>query len=137
MSFREKTAWIGIVSLLGLIVWYFWPFVHAGQHGSGFSFLRLAIAAVVIMSIQTVVRMVVAAFTPKAEKTPPDEREKMIETKSKRFAYAVLAWAVRCAFLFGIFNPTIVFSPNTLLFFLLISEASSFGYQIVQLRRGA
>ena len=137
MSFREKTAWIGIVSLLGLVVWYFWPFVHAGQHGSGFSFLRLAIAAAVIMIMQTVVRMVVAAFTPKKEKTPPDEREKIIETKSKRFAYAVLAWAVRCAFFVGVFNPTIVFSPNTLLFFLLISEASSIGYQIIQLRRGA
>jgi uncharacterized membrane protein len=137
MSFREKTAWIGIVSLLGLIVWYFWPFVHAGQHGSGFSFLRLAIAVAVIMIMQTVVRMVVAAFTPKEEKTPPDEREKMIETKSKRFAYAVLAWAVRCALFFGIFNPTIVFSPNTLLFFLLISEVLGTGYQIVLLRRGA
>ena len=137
MSFREKTAWIGIVSLLGLIAWYFWPFVHAGQHGSGFSFLRLAIAAAVIMIMQTVVRMVVAAFTPKEEKTPLDEREKMIETKSKRFAYAVLAWAVRCAFFFGVFNPTIVFSPNMLLFFLLISEVSGIGYQIVHLRRGA
>jgi hypothetical protein len=137
MSFREKTAWMGIVSLLGLIVWYFWPFVHAGQNGSGFSFLRLAIAAAMIMLIQTVVRMVVAAFIPKEEKIPPDEREKMIETKSKRFAYTVLAWAVRCACFFGVFNPTIVFNPNTLLFFLLISEVFGIGYQIVHLRRGA
>ena len=137
MSFREKTAWIGIVSLVGLIVWYFWPFIHAGQHSGGFSFIRLAIAAAVIMIIQSVVRMVVAAFIPKEEKTPPDEREKMIETKSRRFAYAVLAWAVRCAFFFGVFNPTIVFNPNTLLFFLLISEVLGIGYQIVHLRRGA
>ena len=137
MSFREKTAWIGMVALLGLIAWYFWPFVHAGQHGGGFSFLRLAIAAAVIMIMQTVVRMVVTAFTSKKERTPPDEREKMIETKSKRFAYAVLAWAVRCACFFGVFNPMMVFSPNTLLFFLLISEVVGIGYQIVHLRRGA
>jgi hypothetical protein len=137
MSFREKTAWIGLVSLSGLIVWYFWPFVQAGQYGSGFSFLRLAIAAAMIMVMQTVVRIVVAAFTPKEEKMPPDEREKMIETKSKRFAYAVLAWAVRGACFLGVFNPTIVFSPNTLIFFLLISEVLGIGYQIVQLRRGA
>jgi hypothetical protein len=137
MSFREKTAWIGIISLLGLIAWYFWPFVHTGQHGSGISFLRLAIAAAVIMIMQTVVGRVVAAFTPKGEKAPPDEREKTIETKSKRFAYAFLAWAVRCACFFGVFNPTIVFNPNTLLFFLLISEVFGLGYQIVHLRRGA
>jgi uncharacterized membrane protein len=137
MSFREKTAWISIISLLALIVWYFWPFLRAGHYGSGFAFGRLAIAAAVIMIMQTVVRIVVAAFTPKEEKTPPDEREKMIETKSKRFAYAILAWAVRCACLFGIFNPSIVFSANTLLFFLMISEVLGIGYQIVQLRQGA
>jgi hypothetical protein len=137
MSFREKTAWIGIISLSGLIAWYFWPFVHAGQHGGGFSFLRLAIAAAVIMVIQTAVRMVVSAFTPKEEKTPLDEREKLIETKSRRFAYAVLAWAVRCTCFFGVFNPMIAFSPNALLFFLLISEVLGIGYQIVHLRRGA
>lgn len=137
MSFREKTAWIGIASLLGLIVWYFWPFVHGGEYGNGFSFLRLAIAAAAIMIVQTVVRMIIAVFTPKAEKAPPDERERMIETESRRFAYAVLAWAVRGALFFGIFNPTIVFSPNTLLLFLLSSEVMGIGYQIVHLRRGA
>jgi hypothetical protein len=137
MSFREKTAWISIFSLLGLVVWYFWPFIHAGHHGSGLAFGRLAMAAAAIMIMQTVVRIVVAAFTPKEEKTPPDEREKMIETKSKRLAYAVLAWAVRCACFFGIFNPPIVFSANTLLFFLMISEVLGIGYQIIQLRRGA
>lgn len=137
MSFREKTAWIWMLSLLGLVAWYFWPLVHVGQYSSGFSFFRLAIAAAAILIMQTVVRIVVAAFTPKAEKAPPDEREKMIETESKRFAYAVLAWAVRCALFFGILNPKIVFSPNTLLFVLLISEIFGIGYQIVQLRRGA
>jgi hypothetical protein len=137
MSFREKTAWIGMVSLLGLIAWYFRPFLHASQHGSGLAFGRLAIAAVVIMILQTAVRIVVAAFTPKEEKTPPDEREQMIETKSKRFSYAVLAWAVRCACFFGVFNPAIIFSGNTLLFFLMISEVLGIGYQIARLRWGA
>lgn len=85
MSFNEKTAWIGIVSLLGLIVWYFWPFIHAGNQGNDFSFFRLALAAAVIIFIQNVVRLVVSVFTPKKEKTPPDEREKMIETNSSGF----------------------------------------------------
>jgi hypothetical protein len=137
MSFREKTAWISFISLIGLIVWYFWPFLHAGHHGSGLAFGRLAIAAAIIIIMQTMVRIVVSAFTPKKEKTPPDERENMIETKSKRLSYTVLAWAVRCACFFGVFNPPIVFSANTLLFFLIISEVLGIGYQIVHLRRGA
>ena len=137
MSFREKTAWISIVSIFCLMAWYFWPFLHAGQRGSGFAFVRLATAAVAIIIMQAVARIVVAAFTPREAKAPPDEREKLIETKSKRIAYTGLAWAVRFACLFGVFNPSIAFSANTLLLFLMISEVLGVGYQIVQFRQGA
>ena len=137
MSFRENTVWISMVSMLGLMAWYFWPFLHSGQHGSGLAFSRLAIAAIVIVMISTVVRFVIAPFTPGEAKAPADEREKMIETKGKRFSYAVLAWAVRLVCLFGAFNPTLAFNANTLLFFLMISEVFGFGYQIVQFRQGA
>jgi hypothetical protein len=137
MSFRENTAWISLVAMLGLMAWYFWPFLHPGQLGGGLAFFRLAIAAIVIVIISTVVRIAVAPFTPGEAKAPPDEREKMIETKGRRFSYAVLAWAVRLVCLFGFFDPTLVFNANTLLFFLMISEVFGFGYQIVQFRRGA
>ena len=135
MSFREKTAWIEMVSLLGLIFWYFWPFLHPGHHGNDLVFSRLIIAAAAVLILGIVAKMVVAAFTPKAEKTPPDEREKMIETKSRRFSYAILAWAVRLALFLGVSNPSLFFNGNTLLFFLMISEVMGVGYQIVQFRR--
>src|SRR5579863_1163987 len=139
MSFREKTAWISIVSMLVLMVWYFQPFLHAGLVGlgSGLAFFRLAIAAIAVIVMSTVVRIAVAAFTPREAKAPPDEREKVIETKGKRFSYVVLAWGVRLACLFGFASPSIAFSANTLLFFLMISEVLGLGYQIVQFRQAA
>ena len=107
MSFREKTAWIGIISLLGIIAWYFWPFLHHGQPASGLALGRLAIAAAVIMMAQLVVRLAVGAFSPEEAKAPPDEREKLIELNGRRFSYGVLGWAVRLALLLGISNPSL------------------------------
>jgi dolichyl-phosphate-mannose--protein O-mannosyl transferase len=137
MSFREKTAWISLIALLVLIAWYFRPFLHGAQHGNTLAFGRLVMAAVVVVILGTVVKTVVAAFTPKAEKLSPDEREKLIETKSRRVSYAVLGWCVRGACFFGIADPVLFFNGNTLLFFLMISEVLGIGYQIVQFRRGA
>ena len=75
MSFREKTAWIGVISLLAITVWYFWPFLHTGQRGSALAFGRLLTAVIVVMAVQTILMIVVKAFTPQEEKVPPDERE--------------------------------------------------------------
>ena len=126
-----------MVSLLGLMLWYFWPSLHGAQQGNRIVFVRLAIAALGIVILQAVLRMVIASLTPKAERTPPDEREKMIEAKSRQFSYVILAWCVRIVLFVGIVNPTLFFNANTLLFFLVISEILGFGYQIVQFRLGA
>jgi len=137
MSFREKTAWIGIISLLGIIAWHFWPFLHHGQHGGGLALAPLAIVAAVTVMVQLLVRLAVAAFSPKEAKAPPEEREKLIELNGRRFSYGVLGWGVRLALLLGISNPSLFFNANTLLFFLMISEVRGVGYQIVQFRWGA
>lgn len=136
MSFREKTAWITLIGFLGLIAGYFQPFLR-GQYSTTVSFFRLAIAAVVIVVLSTVVRMAVAAFTPKEAKMQADEREKLIEMKGRRFSYATLGWAVRIICFVGFSNPSLFFNANTLLFFLMISEVMGIGYQIVQFRQGA
>jgi hypothetical protein len=137
MSFREKIAWISLLSLLGVIAWYFWPFFQTGHMSSVLSFPRLAAVAVVIIILQTVVRIVVGVLTPRADKIPPDEREKMIELKGRQFSYVVLGWAVRLDCFFGVFNPALFFSANTLLFFLMMSEVAGIVHQIVQFRQGA
>lgn len=111
MSFREKTAWISLVAFLVLIGWYFWPFLQ-GQHSTTISFVRLAIAGMVVILVSLGVRMLVAAFSPQDAKAPFDEREKLIEMKGRQFSYATLAWAVRIICFVGISNPAF-FSMRT------------------------
>jgi hypothetical protein len=70
MSFREKTAWISLIAISVLIVWYFWPFLH-GQPSNVIVFSRLMLAAAVVVIIGVAMKFIVAALTPKGEKAPP------------------------------------------------------------------
>lgn len=135
MSFREKSAWISIVSISGIYSFYLWSVVHAGQRGLPFGWLLMTIVAFAI--VQTVLMAGIAILAPKEANTPRDEREKLIELRATRFAYAALAGSVACACFFGGFNPPVIFNSNTLLFILVMAEILRSGCQIVQFRRGA
>lgn len=135
MSFREKTAWISLVSMLAIYGLYFRSVYHTGFGAFHFGGLLGTIIAVVI--VQVTLTVAAAIFAPKDAKAKPDERDKLIDLRSARFAYAVLAGSVACACFFGGFNPPIVFNANALLFILVMAEVLRSGSQIVQYRRGA
>jgi small-conductance mechanosensitive channel len=130
MSFREKSAWISILSISLIYGFYFWSVIHKRHAG----LLETIIALIIV---QTVLTIAVAIFSPKEAKAPQDEREKLIGLKATRFAYAGLATSVALACFFGGFNPPIIFSTNALLFILVVAEIMRSGCQIVQYRRGA
>ena len=92
---------------------------------------------VALVVIQTVLNIAVAIISPKEAKAPRDERDKLIDLRSTRFAYAALAGSVACACFFGGFNPPVIFSTNALLFVLVVSEVLRSGSQVIQYRRGA
>ena len=79
----------------------------------------------------------VAISAPSEAKAPRDERDRLIDLRATRLAYAALAGSVACACLFGTFNPPIIFSTNALLFVLVIAEILRSCCQIVQYWRGA
>ncbi len=134
MSFREKTAWISLVSMSGIYALYFWSVFHSGPQGGAGGLLGTIIALTVV---QTALTVAVAIFAPKDAKAPRDEREKLIDLRATRVAYGALAGSVACACFFGAFNPTIISNTNALLFVLVIAEILRAGSQIVQYRRGA
>ena len=136
MSFREKTAWISLVSLTGIYAVYFWSLVRSGPKG-GPHFWGLLETIIALVIVQLVLTIAVAISSPKEAKAPQDEREKLIDLRATRFAYAVLASGIACACFFGGFNPPIVFNMNALLFILVVAEILRSGCQIVQFRRGA
>jgi hypothetical protein len=136
MSFREKSAWISLLSISLIYGVYFGSVIHAGPH-AGFHFGSLSATVIALIVVQIVLQIVVAIAAPKDAKAPRDEREKLIELKATRIAYSGLATAVVCACIFGALEPPIVFNTNALLFILVTAELMRTGCQIIQYRRGA
>ncbi len=137
MSFREKSAWISLLSMSGIYAVYFWSVAHPGPRGGGFHFGGMLWTVIALAVVQTVLTVAVAIYAPKEAQAPRDEREKLIELRATRFAYLALAGSVACACFFGAFDPPILFRTNALLFILVVAEILRSGCQIVQYRRGA
>jgi hypothetical protein len=74
--------------------------------------LKTVIALAVV---QTALTIAVAIFAPKEAKAPRDERDRLIDLRATRFAYAALAGSLACACFFGGFNPPVIFNVNALL----------------------
>ena len=137
MSFREKTAWISLISMAGIYGLYFWSAVRSRAQGGSGNLTGLAGTVVAIVVVQTVLTIIVAIFDPKDAQAPRDERDRMIDLKSARFAYFALAGSVACAVSVAAIYPSFIFSTNALLFVLVAAEVLRSGCQIVQYRRGA
>jgi len=136
MSFREKSAWISLLSMSGIYAVYFWSVLRSGPR-RGFHFGGLLETIIALVVVQTALTTAVAIFAPRDAQAPRDERERLINLKATRLAYSALATSVAFACFFGGFNPPIVFNANALLLILVIAEILRSGCQIVQYRRGA
>jgi hypothetical protein len=85
MPFREKSAWINLLSLLVALVFF------VASFRSAMMFLA-AIATYVVL--QLVLHFVSSRLSPKDARTPLDEREQTIRIKSARNAYWALVIGV-------------------------------------------
>jgi hypothetical protein len=137
MSFREKSAWISMLSMAGIYGFYFWSVIRRGPNAGGSHFGGLLETIIALVVLQVVLTVAAAIFTPRDAKAPRDERDKLIELRAMRVAYAGLATSVALACFFGAFNPPIVFNTNSLLFILVTAEMMRSACQIIQYRRGA
>ena len=135
MSFREKSAWISLLSMLVIYGSYFWSAVHSGPHFGDIHLLGLLATIILLVIIQVALTIAVAIFAPKDAQAPRDERDRLIELKATRVAYAGLATAVACACFFGTMEPPIVFNANSLVFILVTCEIMRYAYQVIQYRR--
>src|SRR5947199_9604723 len=111
MSFREKSAWISVLSMSGIYGFCFWSVIHTGPHAGGFHLGGLLETIIALVVLQVVLTVAVAIFSPREAKAPRDEREKLIELRAMRVAYAGLATRVALACVFGALNLPLV--PNT------------------------
>lgn len=137
MSFREKSAWISMLSMSVIYGCYFWSGIHTGPHFGPVHLGGLIATVLLLVIVQVGLTIAVAIFAPRDARAPRDERDKWIDLRATRVAYSALATAVVFACFFGAFQPPIVFDANALLFILVMAELLRSGCQILQYRRGA
>jgi hypothetical protein len=99
MSFRERSVWVSFLVMLTLCGVWVWNLVRglAGQSARadvvGLSFGLLVFAVV----LEIVLHMVLSVQSPRAARTPRDEREQLIELHATRIAFRVLVVAALLA----------------------------------------
>ncbi|MBW8815083.1 MAG: hypothetical protein JF588_16815 [Caulobacterales bacterium] len=136
MSFREKSAWITLVTVLVCFGAYYGA-VLSGAVSRGFATVHLlAICVAALVGLQIVLHAVAARLSPREAQAPRDEREALIQARSHTVGYYVLMVMVLLLALpvhFG--HP-----PGDLLNFALldvvVATLAVSGAQIVMFRRG-
>lgn len=92
LSFREKSAWISLISILVVFIPFFWnsyrQFTGQVDGSSGVTVAFGLLVAFVVLEI--VLHAVVALQAPNEARSPRDEREHLIEMRATRIAFQVL-----------------------------------------------
>ena len=140
MSFREKSAWITLVSVLICFGVYFWELVAGrigGHHLGALRSLHLLLLAVtVLVVLQIALTAIAAATTPKDARAPRDERERLIQWRSQSIGYYVLMVLALLLFVPIHFGHSALDMANFALLAVVISALVVAVAQIVMFRRG-
>lgn len=136
MPFREKSAWISLVTTAGVYAYYFWNVLQTrGESGAGL--LGLLIGCIVILIVlQVIFHIAWAIRTPRDTMTPQDERERLIALKSTNIAFYIVAGGAVIAAAGLLFDGNAFAMANLLLLALVAGEVAKYASQIVFFRRG-
>lgn len=87
MAFREKTAWVTLLTYLGVYGYYFWTVFRAGpDHPYG---ARLIGAIALLVVIIVVCNIALAIWKPDEARLGADERERLIGLRATAIAFHV------------------------------------------------
>ena len=132
LSFREKTVWVTLFSMVVVYSWYFGS--EALQPDNG----RLSLAIVALTISQVVPLIVLAALDPDQAREREDEREKLFELKGSRVGYALLTLgALVCCVGSSYFGLSGKRLADCLLLCVVIAQLAKLGTQLLCYRRSA
>ncbi|HXW50700.1 MAG TPA: hypothetical protein VEJ41_01815 [Candidatus Acidoferrales bacterium] len=141
MPYREKTAWLALISIVVAFVPYFAIVAARQTDGSSASDVRqlalFAVAAVAQVLILAVGTIILARTAPHDAQVPPDERDRSIVQRSTNIAYYVLisgVIVVGCVMPFTYSGWPII---NAALLAIVIAEITRYGVVAVSYRRQA
>jgi hypothetical protein len=138
MPFREKSAWISLVTTLGVYAYYFAKVVAAHARGAnGAELLGLLIGCIVILTVlQIALHVLAALWSPRDAMTRQDEREKLIALKATNIAFYIVVSGAVMAGAGLMFGGEPFAMANLILLALGLGEVTKYASQIVYFRRG-
>ena len=138
MSFREKSAWITLVLLIGFGIYFIEVGSHllrpTAPHVNHFELFVLLVIAMVIL--ETASHIVFAIQSPRDAKAPLDERERMIALRATRPAFFVLLVGAFLSIGTMHLGASTWTLAHCVLLAIWIAELTRFGTQIYYYRRG-
>ncbi|MEO8113267.1 MAG: hypothetical protein ABI655_02725 [Phenylobacterium sp.] len=91
MSFREKSAWITLFTVLVCFGAYFGSIATGRVSGRGLETVHLLLLCVAgLVVLQVALHLAAALTTPRDGRAPKDERERLIQWRSQSLGYQVL-----------------------------------------------
>lgn len=141
MPYREKTAWLTLIAIALTFGPYFGVVAARGHAASAVPDLHqlalFAIAVVAQVIIMAAGYAYLAIMSPHDVRTPPDERDRAITSRSITFAYYVLIAGmvlVGCIMPFNSGGWAII---NAALFMIVAAELVHYGVIAISYRRQA
>ena len=91
MSFREKSAWITLISVLLTFGSYYGALATGLVPPMSMASFHFGLSSIVaLIVLQVVLHLVAAMLNPADARTPRDEREKLIQARSHTAGYYVM-----------------------------------------------
>jgi hypothetical protein len=137
MSFREKSAWITLVSILLVFAFYITHvpnFLNPDPGVWELHVIGVAIAAFIV--IEVVAHIVLYLRFPKDARTPKDERERLIDLRATRLAAYVYVVGTFLAILTPHHGASGFAVGVFVLLAFVIAEIVNYTARIVYYRRG-
>jgi hypothetical protein len=144
MSFRERTAWITLITLLVCFGGYYGVTLSGLVEPKSMGAFHLGLIAIIgLVVLQVGLNLLAFMLNPKDARTPRDEREQIIHARSHIIGYYVMMIGMAATLIIthlpvhgGEFFDIIVRTVNAGVFAMVIAALSVAISQIVMYRRG-
>ena len=140
MSFREKTAWITLITLIVLTTLIL---LHMPGHFTltpepNQDLFHIVLAAIVIfIAVEIVAHILIRIFSPREKPMPKDERERLIALRSMAISGYIYTWlSLGSAFIGLHLGANAIGLVNLLVLSFIIAEIINYGMRIYYYRRG-
>jgi len=139
MSFREKSAWITLIALILLTLFFIThlpPPLTLAPLG-GWVFQVLAIGVVAFVVIEVIAHVIVAVRSPRDARAPRDERERLIALKGTNIgAYAYVVLSLGSVFVVVHLGANAIGVAYCVFLSFVIAQVVNYAARVLYYRRG-